>query len=277
MSPTLLPATDIRFADFVRAFNVAYQDYFIPIQIDPDQMRQIIRRDSVDLSASRVVLVEDEIVAVALLAKREKRGWIGGVGVIPEFRGKGIGRLIMQEILHVATTDGLEAVELEVIEGNIAAYNLYLSLGFQALRKLLIIETHTVSPLVEDITVRQVSAAHALSFHEQFHPQATPWQRHLSALRILAVDMDGWTAVKNGSVVAYAVALFSDRQIRFMDMGFSAGEEQALRAVVAFAQQNNPPTRFVNLAEDDPVWSVLAAMDYQVTMRQFHMVLPLKR
>lgn len=271
MSLTLLPATDVRFADFVSAFNTAYQDYIVPLQMDIDQMRQLVRREAVDLSASRVVIVDDEIVAMAMLAKRENQGWIGGVGVIPDQRGKGIGRILMQEIINVAWDDGLESIQLEVIEGNVAAYNLYLSLGFHALRRLLILEQEAAPPLVEGITVRNVSAVHALSFHDQFHKQAKPWQRHLSALRALALHMEGWTATREGRVLAYAVAWPTDTQLRFMDMAFEDAE--ALKAVVAFAQQGQPIARFVNLAEDDPVWPVLAELGYHHTMSQFQMEL----
>lgn len=273
MSFTLLPVTDVRFADFVVAFNTAYQDYIVPIQIDIDQMRQIVRRDSVDLSASRVVLADDEIVAITMLAKRGKRGWIGGVGVVPEHRGKGIGRMMMQEIINVAKEDGLEAVELEVIDTNTPAYNLYLSLGFKTLRRLLILAQNEVPPLVEEIPVRRVSSAHALHFHQDFHQLPSPWQRHLSALRMLTIDMDGWAAVQDGQTLAYAVATVTDRQMRFMDMAFSEGQEQAMKAVVAYAQQRNPPARFINLAEDDRVWPVLSKMGYEVTMRQYQMEL----
>lgn len=276
MSLMLLPATNVRLADFVLAFNLAYQDYIVPIHFDLDQMRQLIKREAVDLSASRVVLVDDEIVGMAMLAKREKRGWIGGVGVVPEQRGKGIGRILMQEIIAIAQDDGLESIQLEVIEGNVPAYSLYLNLGFRTLRKLLIVEQDEVPPLVEGIIVRSTSAAYALRFHDQFHARPTPWQRHLSALRTLAIHMDGWTATREGQVLAYAVAWPSESQLRFMDMAFLPGETEAMKAVVAAAQQEQPIARFVNLAEDDPVWSVLSELGYRHSMSQLQMELSLK-
>jgi RimJ/RimL family protein N-acetyltransferase len=54
-----------------------------------------------------------------------------GVGLLPEFRGRGIGRKLMQRTINAAFAFGLTRIELTVREGNVNAIALYKSLGFE--------------------------------------------------------------------------------------------------------------------------------------------------
>jgi ribosomal protein S18 acetylase RimI-like enzyme len=52
-----------------------------------------------------------------------------GIGLLPDFRGRGIGRRLMQQTIDAAF--GLTRIELTVREGNVNAIALYKSLGFE--------------------------------------------------------------------------------------------------------------------------------------------------
>ena len=54
-----------------------------------------------------------------------------GVGLLPEFRGKGIGRQLMQRTIDAAFAFGLTRIELTVREGNANAIAFSKSLGFE--------------------------------------------------------------------------------------------------------------------------------------------------
>ena len=54
-----------------------------------------------------------------------------GVGLLPEFRGKGIGRQLMRRTIDAAFAFGLTRIELTVRQGNTKAIALYKSLGFE--------------------------------------------------------------------------------------------------------------------------------------------------
>jgi ribosomal protein S18 acetylase RimI-like enzyme len=56
---------------------------------------------------------------------------VGNVAVLPDYRGHGIGRQLMQACLERARDEGSEWVALEVRADNTPARHLYLSLGFQ--------------------------------------------------------------------------------------------------------------------------------------------------
>jgi ribosomal protein S18 acetylase RimI-like enzyme len=54
-----------------------------------------------------------------------------GVGLLPDFRGKGIGRKLMGQTIDAAFAFGLTRIELTVREENVNAIALYKSLGFE--------------------------------------------------------------------------------------------------------------------------------------------------
>ena len=53
-----------------------------------------------------------------------------GIGLLPKFRGQGIGRQLMQRAIDAAFAFGLTRIELTVREANVNAIALYKSLGF---------------------------------------------------------------------------------------------------------------------------------------------------
>jgi ribosomal protein S18 acetylase RimI-like enzyme len=72
-------------------------------------------------------------VGVLLVAEMsEWQGWdISYVGVIPEARGRGIGRALTLKALHEARAAGATQVTLAVDTRNRPAWNLYLDVGFE--------------------------------------------------------------------------------------------------------------------------------------------------
>ena len=54
-----------------------------------------------------------------------------GIGLLPQFRGRGIGRTLMQRAVDAAFAFGLTRIELTVREANATAIALYKSLGFE--------------------------------------------------------------------------------------------------------------------------------------------------
>jgi ribosomal protein S18 acetylase RimI-like enzyme len=53
-----------------------------------------------------------------------------GMGLLPEYRGRGVGKLLLQECLRLAVQAGVTRVELEAREDNEFALALYRQLGF---------------------------------------------------------------------------------------------------------------------------------------------------
>ncbi len=56
---------------------------------------------------------------------------VTNVGVLPEYRGEGIGELLMRSLIAMAKNRGAKKMTLEVRKNNYVAQNLYSKLGFE--------------------------------------------------------------------------------------------------------------------------------------------------
>jgi ribosomal protein S18 acetylase RimI-like enzyme len=64
--------------------------------------------------------------------KTRHKGRIWGVYMVPEHRGKGVGRSLLQAVLERASqTEGIKQILLSVTSSQVAAGKLYRSLGFE--------------------------------------------------------------------------------------------------------------------------------------------------
>jgi GNAT superfamily N-acetyltransferase len=85
-------------------------------------------------------LIDKKIVGAATL-HQQFGGWkrhIGRVSVLvhPEFRGRGLARALIAEILDIARRAGLEKVEAEFIGEQVAAVKMFALLGFSQFVRL---------------------------------------------------------------------------------------------------------------------------------------------
>jgi len=80
-------------------------------------------------------------VAVALgcaflaIEHRGTSGWLEELYVLPEFRNRGIGSLLITEFIRVALELGWRAIDLEIESGHEQAASLYERHGFQRLNR----------------------------------------------------------------------------------------------------------------------------------------------
>jgi ribosomal protein S18 acetylase RimI-like enzyme len=78
-----------------------------------------------------VVRSGDDVIAVAILTELPEGAWdLSYLGVLPEHRGRGIGRRITAHALNTAWTAGARRMLLAVDRRNLPARRLYESLGF---------------------------------------------------------------------------------------------------------------------------------------------------
>ena len=132
----LQPALTYDLPEVVELMNRGFADYFVKIELNVAAFLGMVRHDGVDLAASRVVLRDGQSAGVALIARRGWTSRLAGMAIVPEARGCGVGRWLMDQLIAEARTRGERAMVLEVIEGNTAAVRLYETCGFRVLRRL---------------------------------------------------------------------------------------------------------------------------------------------
>jgi ribosomal protein S18 acetylase RimI-like enzyme len=131
-----VPASNYPLPDLVELLNRGFEAYFVPIQFNTSTFLNMLRRDGIDLTASRVLLADDQPCGIALIARRGWTSRLAAMGIIRESRGRGAGTWFMDELIHEAHRRGEREMVLEVIEQNEPAVKLYETSGFRTVRRL---------------------------------------------------------------------------------------------------------------------------------------------
>jgi len=275
----LLPTINVDFGNLTKAFNLAYSDYLVPLQLSEEQLRNTHHQTDTNMQLSLAALVNGKIVGMGFLCVRQQRGWIGGMGVIPEYRRYGIGREIMNGLIGNARKIGIKTVQLEVIEGNDPAHRLYLDIGFEPTRRLLIIQAAPIASVIanaDDYTVQPSDLTTVLDFYDDLHSVPNPWQREATSLR-KANDLSAWIGRVENDVVGYVIGRTPERMIQIMDAAFRPEHPLALETILQklWQQQPDVPASMVNLPDDDPAWPVFEHMGFSEHLAQIEMSLTL--
>lgn len=139
-SLTAIPAARYTYDELADIYNASRVDYIVPMPMNAKRMAEYVSAYSVDLEGSFVVLNADSApTGVGMLGWRERRGWITRLGVIPERRGRRVGQFVLESLLNAAQERGAVLAQLEVIEGNEPAHRLFLKLGFEETRRLVVL------------------------------------------------------------------------------------------------------------------------------------------
>ena len=120
----------------VDTLNCGFSDYIVPIQFDLAGWLHMVVGDGIDLGASRVQVRDGTPVGCALIAQRGWSSRLAAMAVVPDARGQGIGRALMDRVMDEARACGQRRMVLEVIESNDIAVRLYRSCGFRVVRRL---------------------------------------------------------------------------------------------------------------------------------------------
>jgi ribosomal protein S18 acetylase RimI-like enzyme len=123
--------------DLIQFLNEGFENYSVPIQFNTAAFLTMLRKDGIDLTASRVLIVNDRPCGIALIARR---GWVSrlaAMGIAKNTRGIGAGSWFMNELIRDACQRGDRELVLEVIEQNEPAVRLYQKYGFETMRRLI--------------------------------------------------------------------------------------------------------------------------------------------
>jgi ribosomal protein S18 acetylase RimI-like enzyme len=118
------------------AMERCFEGYVVPVRVTAEGWERRFRAEHLDPFASRVYFAGDEAAAALFITRRGWTSRVGAMAVATGLRGTGLGRRVMQSAIDDARARGDHALLLEVIEQNTPAVNLYTSLGFRSMRRL---------------------------------------------------------------------------------------------------------------------------------------------
>ena len=286
-----MPAPEFRSArertsqELAALFTRGYEGYLTPVSIGADEFENMVATNDLDLGASRIACENGQAVAFALLGVRGTRGWVGGMGVIPEARGRSLGRLAMESVIASAREHGVSELDLEVLEHNTYAARIYETLGFRDRRWLDVwvrkpgaLAAAPATPGAAPEAVVELGLEECLEAHRRCHSARPPWQRDLESLRnwgtrLSAVGLRGARGVRGWVIYREAA-----NRLNLADLAAAPGESvrpigAALAALIG--ARPSATTMLVNLPADDAFASVLRELGATVELRQREMTLAL--
>jgi GNAT superfamily N-acetyltransferase len=136
MTLSLIPASQFTIPQLADLLTSGFEDYFVPIHITEGVMLTMLRRDSIDLTSSCVLLKDDEQIGIALIARRGWTSRLAAMGILRHARSSGVGTWAMGQLIEEARVRGERQMFLEVIEQNTAGVKLYEKVGFKRIRRL---------------------------------------------------------------------------------------------------------------------------------------------
>jgi GNAT superfamily N-acetyltransferase len=273
----LIAADRVSLGQRVAIMNAAYADYYIPIRVTQEQLALMDEFYDVIPGRSVVARTRWECVGQALLALRDRRAWISGVGVVPAWRRKGMARAMMKHLLSEAILAGADEAVLEVIDRNRPARALYLSLGMNERRELLTWQRAADAdalPIPQE-RLRAVPASELLGFFKPWHEQPASWQRDERTLRRMAGRLAGYRLDLRGKPAGYCLVAAADDNISIVDIAINpeAGLLMPGRILVQAlsARYLGHALSIINVPADDSLNRILAGLGFIVTLRQIEM------
>jgi len=169
------PASDSPLPDLVKLLNLGFENYLVPIQFSLSQFLTMVRKDSIDLTSSCILLADGEPSGVALIARRGWTSRLAAMGISQQMRGRGAGSWFMEKLIDEALERGDHEMVLEVIEQNEAAVRLYQKYGFQTMRRLVGF-TRTDGMETSTADLQEIDLRTAGSLISQHGSPDLPWQ-----------------------------------------------------------------------------------------------------
>jgi ribosomal protein S18 acetylase RimI-like enzyme len=134
----VLPIAPEHVPGFWRALDVVARErkYLVLTEAPPiESAREFVMKNIAVRNPQMVALAEGEVVGWCDVRREELPGYAHsgtlGMGILPAFRDKGLGRRLMQATLEAAHVEGFVRVELTVNADNYRAIALYEKFGFQ--------------------------------------------------------------------------------------------------------------------------------------------------
>jgi ribosomal protein S18 acetylase RimI-like enzyme len=200
-------ATGYTLAQMTEMHNESFSGYFMPATMTTEMTAHFWRVYQID--ASRSVVMHDQtgiFVGMARMGVRGNRGWCGGFGIAPAFRGSGASKLLAAEMVRVARDSGLATLQLEVLTQNVRAFKLYQEAGFVTTRKLIGLQVAIASlPAGAEHQMEVVPIEALQPFLSS--DQRPDWERELPSiltLQIEAVMAPGGAGRVNGLIARRA-------------------------------------------------------------------------
>jgi GNAT superfamily N-acetyltransferase len=266
----LISAGALQLPQLAVLFNSAYSDYAVPMAFDERGLERYLADNDIDLEISCVACSPDP-VGFALIGRREREAWVGGMGTVPGYRRRGLGERTLDAALDAAAQSGAQSAWLEVLEQNRPAIALYERLGFEVTRRLIVCALSEPGPPTAEWGPMPVADARRWIAGERVSRE--PWQRDDPVLERMTDSGRPLAAldIRDASqLVAALVYLPGPAGTGILQMA-ARDESAAAEGLRAAGAAVGTPIRLVNFPADEPIAAAVASLGIEPDHIQYEM------
>ncbi len=262
-----------RLDDLIDAQNGIFADYIVPMKSTRPFFLDFQRSVGGSLANILVALDGERIVGYVNPVIDGHEAWIGGVGVLPAYRGRGLGEVLMLAGEDFARRKGAREVTLEVIEGNHKAQRLYEKLEYAITRKYLTAEGRPIRFEGFGELPTTATMSELLELHEAAYKD-TCWQRRKPGSLVQSARGAECYKLEGGFVLVRTVE--TNGFIPFLGVvpdkrGKGTGTALAKFALTRLYGLGAFKVAIYNVNQDMPTLRMLDMFNFKITMKQLEM------
>lgn len=186
--------SEISMEEAVYIWNRGFEGYMSNIQMTIPNFITRLVNEGLSLEDSFAAYIDGQPLGIVLNGFRDidgkKVAWNGGTGVVPEYRGQGWGKKLMERKLELYAEQGVNLALLEALSENEKAIRLYQSVGFEIVDRLAILQN--LEPLESDLL--RISSPERYTIRKGLPRDVRP----LSFYQKLGAWQTQWPSLKDG-------------------------------------------------------------------------------
>ncbi|ORY00827.1 acyl-CoA N-acyltransferase [Basidiobolus meristosporus CBS 931.73] len=277
---TFVNTSEYSLKELVEVNNRAWKGYFRDMTIDVAGLSGLVKGYDVDLARGVVMLNEAKLpIGLTNLGVRGKEGWVAGFAIDPDYRKKGLGQLLMKELISQANALEIATLHLECMLENTSAYKLYTHIGFLPCRKLYSFHLGVKELLAEECEEEQVFETPISWTNAQWtsNHMSMCWPRQAFTTRIgnhtVVSIKDSFGLPKTGLLVKC-----DGKEVLILDSLITAHSttQDFARILKSQVQSTTEKIQIFNEPEESPFLRFLEQMGFQSTLTQWEMSLKLQ-
>lgn len=264
------------------AFVDAFSEYEVPIDMPLEKLQEMMKTRDLNPDFSVGCFDGEKLVGFILTGYRETGGkktcYDGGTGVIKAYQRKGIGEMMLKELLQLLKNKGISRFVLEVLENNTPAINLYEKYGFAKTRKLQCfeIEKNKLRPVPQrgfGITVTTPTII--VENEEKYSLFAPTWQNEMQSVINVSENYTCVSLYCSGKMLCYGFIHKTKGdipQIGLLEEWKNWGLEVHLLYELA-KHTESKKLIVLNVEENNYLAEVLTKLEFSNFVNQFEMIL----
>ena len=127
--------SDCTLKEMTKAWNRGFTGYIVPMEMNETAFLHRFVSQGLSPEHSIVAFINNDPIGIIVngfrLINDKKIAWNGGTGLAPEYRGKGVIKKMMNEMLAIYEHQNVDIATLEAINENNVAIHLYKNYGYE--------------------------------------------------------------------------------------------------------------------------------------------------